>query len=124
MAGQFMTVVVSLGAATSFETPEIMAISDETLDEFYAVEPALERYRRYLTDLRRRKAHVLSAQEEKLLAAAGEMSQTPETIYSTFGNADLKYPNVTDAQGNSLPLSQSTFITYQESADRILRENA
>ena len=124
MSGQFMSAVVALSAATSFETPQIMAIDDATLDGFYAAEPRLERFRRYLTDLRRLRDHILSAQEEKLLASAGEMAQAPESIYGAFGNADLKYPDVTDGEGNSLPLSQSTFITYQESDDRVLRENA
>ena len=124
MSGQFMSAVVALSAATSFETPQIMAIDDATLDGFYAAEPRLERFRRYLTDLRRLRDHILSAQEEKLLASAGEMAQAPESIYGAFGNSDLKYPDVTDGEGNSLPLSQSTFITYQESDDRVLRENA
>ncbi|MBR6683995.1 MAG: oligoendopeptidase F family protein, partial [Firmicutes bacterium] len=124
MSGQFMSAVVALSAATSFETPQIMAIDDATLDGFYAAEPRLERFRRYLTDLRRLRDHILSAEEERLLAAAGEMAQSPETIYGAFGNADLKYPDVCDSAGNSLPLSQSTFITYQESDDRVLRENA
>ena len=39
MSGKFMNAVVSLGAAFSYETPEIMAISDETLDGFYAACP-------------------------------------------------------------------------------------
>ena len=67
MGGKFRGVMVALGAACSFETPEIMAISDETLEGFYAQLPALEKYRRYLTNMRRRKAHTLSAAEEKLL---------------------------------------------------------
>ena len=56
MQGKFMSVFVALGAATSFDTPEIMAISEEDMARFYAEYPPLERYRRYLTDLRRRKA--------------------------------------------------------------------
>ena len=124
MTGKFMSVVVGLSAATSFETPEIMAISDEVLDGFYAVKPELERYRRYLTDLRRRKEHVLSAQEEKLLASAGEIARTPSAVYSAFENADLKFPEVEDSKGNKHPLSQGTFVSYQESEDRVLRKNA
>ena len=58
MAGKFMSVVVALGAACAFETPEIMDISDEKLEQFYAEKPELERYRRYLTDQRRRKEHL------------------------------------------------------------------
>ncbi len=124
MVGKFFNVVVALRAASSFETPEIMSISQQKLDEFYAQCPELERYRRYLTDLRRRKEHILSAQEERLLAAAGEMAQTPQNIYSSFLNADLKFPDAVDGEGKSYPLSQSTFITYQESEDRVLRKSA
>lgn len=51
MTGKFMSTVVALGAACSFDTPEIMAISDEKLAQFYADCPKLERYRRFLTDL-------------------------------------------------------------------------
>ena len=91
MVGKFMSMIVGFSAATSFETPELMAITDEQLDAFYAAEPRLERYRRYLTDLRRRKEHVLSPAEEKLLAAAGEMAQAPQKSYGAFANADIKF---------------------------------
>ena len=80
MVGKFRGVMVAQSAALSFADPEMIAISDETLDHFYAELPALERYRRYLTNLRRKKAHTLSPAEEKLLAAAGEMAHTPSAI--------------------------------------------
>ncbi len=124
MVGKFMSVVVALNAAGSFETPEIMAISDEALDGFYAAEPKLARYRRYLTDLRRHKEHVLSPAEEKLLASAGEMSQAPDTIYGMFADADLTFPDAIDAEGKAHPLSQGTFVPCEESPDRVLRKSA
>lgn len=124
MTGRFMSVAVGLDTACSFETPEIMAISDETLEAFYVECPELERFRRYLTDLRRRKAHILSAAEEKLMAAAGEMSQTPINTFNSFINADLKFPDAVDGEGKQRPLSQGTFITYQENADRALRKSS
>ena len=124
MSGRFISTVVAFGAACSFDTPEIMAISDETLESFYAACPALERYRRYLTDLRRRKAHTLSAAEEKLLAAAGEMAQAPDTVYGAFTDADLTFPDAVDAQGGRHPLTQGTFVTLEESPDRELRRSA
>ncbi len=124
MSGKFWSVVVSLSAACSFETPEILSISDETLEGFYAACPELERYRRYLTDKRRLKEHTLSAAEEKLLAAAGEMSDAPSNIFNAFGNADMTYPDITDSEGKTLPLSHGTFVSYEESADRVLRKNA
>ena len=124
MTGRFMSVAVALDSACSFESPELMAIPEETLESFYGECPELERFRRYLTDLRRRKDHVLSAAEEKLMAAAGEMAQTPINTFSSFINADLKFPDAVDAEGKSRTLSQSTFITYQEGDDRTLRKSS
>ena len=124
MVGKFMGVVVALDAATSFETPEIMAISDETLDSFYAECPGLERYRRYLTDLRRRKEHILSPAEEKLLASAGELAQAPDNIYGMFADADMKFADAADSSGVMHPITQGSFVPSQGSADRVLRKNA
>lgn len=124
MSGKFMSVMVELGAACSFDTPQIMAISEETLQKFYESCPGLERYRRYLTNLRRRRAHTLSAAEEKLLAAAGEMAQAPDTIYGALTDADMKFPDAVDAGGNPHPLTQGTFVSLEESPDRVLRRSA
>ena len=124
MSGKFMSAVVALGAACSFETPEIMAITDETLEKFYAEFPKLERYRRYLTNMRRRKEHILSPAEEKLLASAGELSQAPDNIYGMFADADITFPDALDAEGKAHPVSQGTFVACEESTDRVLRKNA
>ena len=124
MTGKFVSMAVALDAATSFETPEIMAINDETLNSFYAVCPQLERYRRCLTDLRRRKDHILSASEEKLLASTGEMAQAPNKIYGMLTNADMRFVDAEDSEGRKHPITQGTFVACQESADRTLRKSA
>ncbi len=124
MNGKFMSAYVALDAASSFQTPEIMAISEEKLEGFYKEEPELERYRRYLKDLRRLKEHVLSAEEEKLLAAAGEMAQAPSNAFEMFAYADLKFPAAVDSEGKEHSLSSATFTTLQSSPDRVLRKNA
>ena len=124
MQGRFMSEMVALSAACSFDTPEIMAVSEEKLMAFFSEYPDLERYRRYLTDLRRRKPHTLSAAEEKLLAAAGEMAQTPDTVYGALADADLTFRDAVDAMGNAHPLTQGTFVQLEESTDRVLRRSA
>lgn len=124
MQGKFMSVMVALSAACSFDTPELMAIPVETLQDFYAQCPELERYRRFLTNLRRRKEHTLSAAEEKLLAAAGEMAGTAENVYSAFSDADMKFPDAVDAQGQNHTVSHGSFVSLEESADRELRKSA
>jgi len=124
MKGKFISIAVALDTATSFDTPELMEISDETLNRFYTEYPGLERYRRYLSNLRRRKAHVLSQAEEKILASAGEMAQTPDKVYGMLTNADMRFADAVDANGEKHPLSQGTFVRCQESQDRQLRKSA
>ena len=124
MTGRFTSVMVDLSSSLSFDTPEIMAISDEQLDGFYVDCPKLERYRRYLTNLRRKREHILSPAEEKILAAAGELSQAPDTIYGMFADADLKFEDALDSDGNAHPVKQATFVPLQNSPDRVLRKNA
>lgn len=124
MVSNMMSAYVELGAAASFATPELMAIPDETMEQFYADCPDLERYRRYLDNIRRRRAHVLTPAEEKLLASAGEMASAPDTIYGMFNDADVTFPDAIDSEGNRHPLSQGTYISYMESPDRALRKSA
>ena len=124
MVGKLMGVLTAVGAAFSFATPEIMAIPEEALEGFYKAAPALERYRRYLNNERRRREHTLSAAEERLLAAAGEMANAPETVFGSFLNADMRYPDAVDGEGKPHALSQSTFVPLEESGDRALRKSA
>ena len=124
MVGKLMGVLTAVSAAFSFATPEIMAIPEEALEGFYKAAPALERYRRYLNNERRRREHTLSAAEERLLAAAGEMANAPETVFGAFLNADMRYPDAVDSEGKPHALSQSTFVPLEESGDRALRKSA
>ena len=122
--GKAMNVYVSIASAAAFATPEIMAIPEETLNGFYAQEPELETYRRSLYQIRRRKDHILSPAEERLLASAGEMANASENIAGVFRNADQIFPDVTDSQGSVHPLTDATFVPLLTSPDRELRRRA
>ncbi len=124
MTSQAMSAMVAVDAASSFETPELLAIPDDTLEQFYKDEPALETYRLALTRIRNKRAHILSDAEEKLLASAGEMSQAPDSVYSVFADADLKFPAATDKDGKSHPVTHGTYIPLMHSSDRVLRKSA
>jgi len=124
MLGKAMNTGVAISSAGAFATPEIMAIPEETLAAFFAAEPALEEYRRSIYQIRRRKAHILSPAEEKLLASAREMANAPGHVSAIFENADLKFPDVKDADGNTHALTGGSFVPLEESADRVLRRNA
>ncbi len=124
MRGKALATLVAIAAACAFATPEIMALPEDTVNLFYTAQPELETYRRSLYQIRRRKAHILSPAEEKLLAAAGEMANGPENIASVFRDADLTFPAVTDGEGNERVLTSGTFVPLLMGSDRVLRKNA
>ncbi len=124
MRGKAMNILVSVSSASAFATPELIAIDDERLDRFFAERPELETYRRVLYFVRRRKEHVLSAAEERLLSAMGEMAEAPDNICGIFRNADLTFPDAIDRDGNAHQLTNGSFVPLLESADRVLRHSA
>ena len=124
MRGKIISLDVAVSSASAFDTPEILAIPDETLERFYRETPDLQLYRRALDKIRARRAHVLSDAEEKLLASAGEMAESPEQIGSMFRDADLKFPDAVDANGEKHQLTQGSYIPMLQSADRVLRKSA
>ena len=124
MRGKAVGIYVAASSAAAFATPEIIAIPEEKIAQFFTAAPELGVYRRSIYRIRRMAAHTLSAAEETLLAAAGEMAQTPDNVCSVFRNADLSFPAVKDAAGAEHALTNETFVPLLESADRVLRENA
>ena len=124
MSGQMMNQLLQSEEATAFSTPEILEISDDTLDHFYQEEPGLEHYRLTLTRIRRQKEHTLSQSEEGLLASAGKLGQSPSDIYTFLHNADITFPDAVDQEGNRHPLTHGTFIPMMQGTDRVLRESA
>ena len=124
LLGQMMKAGVELGEQTSFEVPELLSISDETMEQFYKDEPALGLYRRHFDEIRRKRPHVLSESEEKLLAAAGEIANTPHRVFSLFSDADMKFPDALDSEGQPHQITQGTYVACLKSDDRTLRQNA
>ncbi|WP_346705123.1 oligoendopeptidase F [uncultured Agathobaculum sp.] len=124
MVSQVMRLAVELQSAAAFQTPELLAIPEDTLEGFYQTAPDLELYRRNIDRVRRRKEHVLSDKEEALLAAAGEMAAAPDDVFSMLNDADLQFPDAVDKDGNKHPVTHGTYIPLMQSYDRTLRKSA
>ncbi len=124
MVSQVTRFAVEIQSAAAFETPELLAISDEDMNRLYAEAPELELYRLNIDRIRRRREHVLSDKEEAILAAAGEMAASPDDIYSMLNDADLKFPDAVDKDGSKHPVTHGTFIPLMQSYDRVLRKSA
>ncbi len=124
LSDRAMSLAAKARAAGSFMTPEILAIPTETLQGFMEKEPGLKEYKFELEDLLREKAHVRSQEVEELLAQSSEVTAAAGKIFSTFANADLRFPKVKDENGNEVELTEGRWPRFRESANREVRENA
>ncbi len=124
MVSRIEVVLVGISGAAAFVTPEILSISDETLDDFYKQCPDMELYRLCLDRVRIKREHILSENEEKIMALSGEMMSSPDTIFSMFNDADLKFPDAVDSEGNAHQVTHGSFIPLMQSSDRALRKSA
>ncbi len=124
MKGKIMNLYVGIGSADSFSTPEIIAIPDEKIEEFFEKKPELKLYTRKLSKIRQYKAHTLSDSEERILALAGQMMGAPGETASAFRNADIKFPSIKDAEGNELIVTQGSYIPLMENPDVNVRRAA
>ncbi len=124
MASRIESLYVELSGASAFVVPELLSISDDTLERFYKEKPELSLYKRAIDRVRRRREHFLTEKEEKILALSGEMMNSPENIFSMFSDADLKFPDAVDKDGNKHQLTHGSYIPLVQSADRVLRRSA
>ncbi len=124
MVNRVESLLIEISSAASFVTPEILSISDETMDSFYKTCPDMELYRLCLDRVRIKRAHILSENEEKIMALAGDMTGSPDMIFSMLNDADLKFSDAVDKDGKKHQVTHGSFIPLMQSGDRVLRESA
>ncbi len=110
------------GQAVSWIEPEILALDEKQLS-LYLQADDLRDYTFYLERLVRMKPHTLTEREEELIALAEEPLSKVYGTFRLFNDADLKFPDVADSEGNKHPLTHATYSLYLRSKDRILRKN-
>ena len=113
-----------LGAATSWAAPELLEIPAERVQEFIAATDGLAIYAHHLDEALRMKAHVLSAQEEQILALSFEATGAAANIFNMFNDADIKFGYIEDAAGTKIEVTKGRYIQLQESKDRRVRKDA
>ncbi len=124
MFDRAMQLFVRASTAISYIEPEILALPQATLDAYVQETPGLDLYRQQLDDINRNRPHVRSAEVEAVLAAAGELSEVPDSIFSMIDNADLKLPQIQNEKGEEVPLTKGNYLVYIRSTDRRVRKEA
>lgn len=110
--------------AISYIQPEILAIPTEQLEAWINQVPGLDHYRILLDEITRFKPHTLSAEEEAILANVSEIASAPSKIYGMLNNADIKFPMITDENGEEVELTKGRYVQFMECKDRRVRKEA
>src|SRR5699024_3738531 len=110
--------------AISWFEPEVLSLSDDTIWGYFDQEPKLAVYRHFIQQLVDNRAHVLPEEQEALLAAAGEIMESPGSTFSVLNNADLAFPTIDDENGEKVQLSHGVYGQMMESTNRRVREDA
>lgn len=123
MSGKAQMLAVKMSEKYSFLVPEIMADDDDKVARFLDSDK-IKPYRHLLCDMLAKKEHTCSQKEEKLLAMASQMADSPSDIFSKFNNADVKFGKVHDEHGDEKELTSAGFSVFMESRDRNVRKEA
>lgn len=123
MQDRALSLYVRFSSAVSFAEPELTALPDELLKN-YAADPDLKDHDYFFRQLIKAKPHILSASEEKLLAEGGEMYSQFQNIFSMIDNADIKFGEVKDKEGDVISLTHGMYGVLLHGKDRELRKAA
>lgn len=124
MLSQINSAFATIGANLSFFEPELLSHSKDEIMALFDEEPALETYRFLIEDMLREKDHVLSAAEENILAQLGEVTGASHDIFTMLNNADMKFGEIEDEDGNMTTLTHGNYIKFMESSNRRVRQDA
>lgn len=109
-------------AATAFFEPEMAALDENYLKELID-DKAFSDYDYQLELLLKRRSHVVSEKEERLIALSSETLGSFSDIFAMIDNADLALPEI-EWEGKTRKLSHGLYGLILHSPDRKKREEA
>ncbi|KLU02414.1 Oligoendopeptidase F [Rhodopirellula islandica] len=120
---RFQNLAVKASQASSFVRPELLSIEPEKMESFLN-DPVLEPYKLLLERIVRYRPHTLTDREERLLAMQGEMAGAAGNAFRQLNDADLRFGELENEDGQRMELSHATFIQFLHSTDRDVRKKA
>ena len=123
MKARFQNLAVRASQAASYMRPELLAIPVDQMNELVQHD-SLSRFRLQLERLLRFRPHTLTDNEERLLAMQGEMAGAAGNAFRQLNDADLRFGELKDHEGNMVELSHATFSQFLISPDRNVRRKA
>lgn len=112
------------GEAMAWFEPEVLEIPENQLNSYFEENEKLAVYRHFIDQMTDNRNHILSANEEALLAGASEIFGASSKTFSVLNNADIQFPTIKDENGEDVQLSHGVFGELLESTNRSVREQA
>lgn len=109
---------------SAYFVPELLTLPDGFIEEEIKRLDGLKPYEFLLINIIKEKPHVLSKEEEELLAAASDCLDAPSSIHNIMTNADMKFGKIKDEDGHEVELTEGNYSSFIKSKDRSVREAA
>ena len=123
MEGRAINLLVALSTSISFMEPEILA-ADESLVLSYLENEKLATFRQLIHEILRAREHMLSAEQEKMLAMLSDVAGNSRNAFDMLESVDMTFPSIIDEEGKEVTLTHGNFGVYRESGDaRVRRES-
>lgn len=124
MSDKAGSLIAKASSYMSFFTPELLEIPEEKLEGFIASMEDLKLYEYAIKDTLRQKKHILSKEEENLMAQMSELAGATNDIFGMINNADIKFGSIMDEDGDEVEVTHGRYIGLMESPDRRVRKDA
>ena len=109
---------------TSFITPEITYEPKEKIEGFLKENTKLQRYQRDIRDILEEKDHILSKEEENLLANYSEIFSAPENTFDILTNAEFKFGTLINENNEEVELTDSNYTIFLKNSNVYVRKQA
>ena len=107
---------------TSYIVPEITYCDENVIDEYLKKDVRLNKYSRDIKEILDKRKHVLSKDEEKILANLSEIISAPENTFDMLTNVEFKFGNFLDEDGKTVELTDSNYTVYLKSKNSNIRK--
>ncbi len=124
LTGEVQTLGVQMMQSISWFQPELLALPEARLTQYYTEEPKLEGIGRRVEEVTRMRDHILDTKTEELLARIVSWPMHRLIFFRCLTMRIPAFPDIEDANGEKHTLTIGSYISYMESRDRTLRENA
>ncbi len=124
MTGKMQTLATKAGEASWFVEPYLLKLERSVIDGWFSELPELERFRRMIEKILRKKPYILSDDGEKIMSKIQDALGTHDDIRSIFSNSDLRFGKIRNEEGKLVELTDTNYVTWLMSKSRKVRQSA